>query len=306
LASVLQNRPADCEVIVVQPRSYDDPYQLGDEVTFLAAPKSSTPTDLIRRGVDHAEADIVHLLSCQVEAIDGWIAPVLGHFRDATVGSVSPSLVQPGSRRRVRARGVTIGRGGRQSWTRRAAVGRVDGLPEVVGPTRHGGFYRRRLLSQLLNHAADIDAGQLDSDLALSLAWLGYRCIHESQSQLTLHPPSSAERRLGFRRAIHAGMASERVFWRHVSQQGIPLSLLAHVLTVAGDALAGLFRPHLLGKTLGRLTGLFDVPDCLGHYRRLAATDLDVQFTPSELPPADRPAGRPDKCHPSKPGSRAA
>ena len=26
LASVLQNRPADCEVLVVQPREYDDPY----------------------------------------------------------------------------------------------------------------------------------------------------------------------------------------------------------------------------------------------------------------------------------------
>ena len=39
LVSVLEKRPADCEIIVVLNTSYDDPYQLTDEVHFASARK---------------------------------------------------------------------------------------------------------------------------------------------------------------------------------------------------------------------------------------------------------------------------
>ena len=37
LVSVLENRPADCEVLVVHNRPYDDPYNLAGEVRFVQA-----------------------------------------------------------------------------------------------------------------------------------------------------------------------------------------------------------------------------------------------------------------------------
>ena len=37
LVSVLENRPANCEIIVVHTRPYDDPYELSGEVRFLKA-----------------------------------------------------------------------------------------------------------------------------------------------------------------------------------------------------------------------------------------------------------------------------
>ena len=35
LVSVLQNRPADCEVLVLHTEPYDDPYGLRNEVRFM-------------------------------------------------------------------------------------------------------------------------------------------------------------------------------------------------------------------------------------------------------------------------------
>ena len=48
LASVLQNRPGDCELLLIQPRSYDDPYELADEVHltwYLGFPKAGFLSD---------------------------------------------------------------------------------------------------------------------------------------------------------------------------------------------------------------------------------------------------------------------
>ena len=42
LVSVLENRPRDCEVIVVSNRKYDDPYSLAGEVTFIEADRRSS------------------------------------------------------------------------------------------------------------------------------------------------------------------------------------------------------------------------------------------------------------------------
>ncbi len=72
LASVLRNRPEECEVLVVQSRSYDDPYDLKDEVRFVQAPADGTLVDLVNFGINAAVGDIVHLLSCDTEVSEGW------------------------------------------------------------------------------------------------------------------------------------------------------------------------------------------------------------------------------------------
>jgi hypothetical protein len=66
LVSVLQNRPADCEVLVVHTAAYDDPYQLGEEVQFLRA-SSRSLVELINSACQHATGEIVHLVGCGLE-----------------------------------------------------------------------------------------------------------------------------------------------------------------------------------------------------------------------------------------------
>ena len=41
LVSVLENRPADCDVVVVHSKPYSDPYELKNEVRFVSAPRGS-------------------------------------------------------------------------------------------------------------------------------------------------------------------------------------------------------------------------------------------------------------------------
>ena len=50
LAAALEHQPDDCEVIVVNDGSYDDPYKLGAEVRFIDAAATANPIDLLNAG----------------------------------------------------------------------------------------------------------------------------------------------------------------------------------------------------------------------------------------------------------------
>ena len=64
LVGVLENRPDDCQVIVVLNDAYDDPYDLHDEVTFVEAPLGAGPVACLNLGIAAASAPIVHVLAC--------------------------------------------------------------------------------------------------------------------------------------------------------------------------------------------------------------------------------------------------
>ena len=51
LVSVLQNRPPDCEIIVVNDEGYHDPYALAGEVRFVRTPADTSELDRLNRGV---------------------------------------------------------------------------------------------------------------------------------------------------------------------------------------------------------------------------------------------------------------
>ena len=90
LVSVLENRPADCEVIVVLDGAYEDPYLLEDEVRFVDAPDGASWVDSINLGVQRARAEIVHLLGCGSQVCEGWSDVIGPHFERSEVASVAP------------------------------------------------------------------------------------------------------------------------------------------------------------------------------------------------------------------------
>ena len=57
LASVLQNRPVASEILVAHDGHYTDPFQLGDEVTFVTSDSAST-VDLVMAGARPGESPI--------------------------------------------------------------------------------------------------------------------------------------------------------------------------------------------------------------------------------------------------------
>src|SRR5437867_772038 len=89
LVSVLENRPSACEVLLVLNGPYGDPYQLHDEVRFIAGPNGATWTESCNLGLEHASGEIVHLLRPGVQVTPDWTNASLRHFHQADVAAVT-------------------------------------------------------------------------------------------------------------------------------------------------------------------------------------------------------------------------
>ena len=61
LVSVLQNRPPDCEIVVVNEEGYQDPYALAGEVRFVPTPADTSELDRLNRGVRCCQSPLVHI-----------------------------------------------------------------------------------------------------------------------------------------------------------------------------------------------------------------------------------------------------
>lgn len=258
LISVLQNRPRDCEVLVVHRGPYEDPYDLHDEVGFIEV---GTDADLIRSinaGLRAARGEVLHVLHAGVEAEDGWTEPALEWFDDPMVGAVAPLVLQDGNPSRIASAGVCYTAGGRR------LVNGVGAQPQrsakvfrrnVIGPTLAAAFYRRSAVDALGGLCTKAGTGFADVDIGMSMKALGYRCVLEPDSVAVLHVIND-DGSMGF----HAGRRSECVFWRYAEMNGWPRSVLCHMPVVIGSLLAHGIYPgaylHLLGRTVAALGGL--------------------------------------------------
>ncbi len=300
LASVLQNRPADCEVLVIQPRGYDDPYDLKGEVRFLEAPANSTLVDLINVGVEEAVGEIVHLLLCDVEVTDGWTAPALRHFRDPTVGSVAPRVVRKASSSRVISRGVCYGLGGTRVPHCAALTGRTA-RRRITAASLCAGLYRRQALREVGGFNPSLGDDFADVDLGLMLQAAGYRCVHEENSTVTTSRTTDRGRF-----SFASGRAAERLFWRNTEPRDWASILLAHPYAWLTETICNLHRPQVFLQLLGRLQGWFKrgaaqrQQQC--HLRTLRQNHAAAQRSSSSVDPASIAA---ESGSPS-PKSRAA
>ncbi|MHB0961443.1 MAG: glycosyltransferase family 2 protein [Pirellulaceae bacterium] len=285
LASVLQNRPADCEVLIVQPCGYDDPYALGGEVTFLQAPSNSSVVDLINFGIQAASGAVVHVLTCDMAVLDGWTEPALTHFDDPMVGSVSP-LIMSAQGDMVVSRGVRYGAGGRRQVRVKARARWQSQERYIVGPTLSAGFYARQALLDVGLFCHDVGDEFADVDLALALRSVGLCAVHEALSAVVSLAPASSSG-LSFRR----GQQAERLFWRNGALSGWPRALAAHLGTLAGEVLFNLHRRAMVSQLLGRVAASGQIAAYRRHRRRLESVRAARQSPESRILPFRRPQG---------------
>lgn len=147
--SVLENRPEDSQIIAVHNGTYADPFELGDELTFVTA-RSSNLVDLIRDAFAATTAPVVHVLGTGMKATDGWMGEAVQRFDDHQVAAVAPTLIDESHEDARPA-----------SWA--DTPGRLC-QPHVsssgVSESTVGGFFlnafaiRRRLLGELLEAVA--------------------------------------------------------------------------------------------------------------------------------------------------------
>ncbi len=249
LVSVLQHRPADSEVLVVLNRPYDDPYDLDGEVRFLEAPRHANYIECLNLAIAESQAPIVHVLACGVEAVEGWTASPMRHFRDPQVAAVAPLVLSAEDFKEIVTAGVGMSCGGAVC---QMGLGREVGslgpwTSQILGPSVLAGFYRKAALEAAggldpaLGHTADVD-------LAIRLRAAGYRLLLDPQAKMRA-AEESGTRKAGFR----AGLEAERLFLRHVPDGQWVKAMAAHLWMVTSEFVRGLPSPLGLTRALGRM-----------------------------------------------------
>ncbi|MEN6558325.1 MAG: glycosyltransferase family 2 protein [Thermoguttaceae bacterium] len=273
LISVLENRPVDCEILVVHNHPYDDPYHLGDEVRLVEAEAGAGLAGCLNRGLAEARSAVLHVLACGVEVTPGWTDEVLRHFDDPAVASVTPVVLDRGDPDRI----VSVGWGYRVEGTvRRLGAGdRADQLSayreDLCGPDRLAGFYRVSALRAVGGFSDRAGDALSAIDVALALQQAGFHGVLESQCVARTDPAmvrdGSAWRR---------GRDVERLFWYWASNQGWLVSLAGHLALLVGEGLLGFWRPSLPLRWLGRFWGWIEAMTTGRRHRRPKVTRGDL------------------------------
>lgn len=98
LVSVLENRPAGAEVWVAHDGTYQDPFDLGDEVRFVIA-RSGTAAALVAAAAEVVTSRVMHVIGGGVRATHEWTRSALECMQDDAVAVVAPvarrSIGQP-------------------------------------------------------------------------------------------------------------------------------------------------------------------------------------------------------------------
>lgn len=265
LVSVLENRPEDCEIVVLLDAPYADPYELGGEVCFVEVPAGASRTEAIQLGLRTSQGRIIHLLACGAKVPEGWADLAMEHFSDPWVGAVAPLVVDEHDVERVLSAGLTYHRGGR---TRIVGQGqRVDRLgrkpPTLIGPTPEAAFYRRAAIESA-GGFSDLFGDELaGADLGLRMTYAGYRTVFEEAAAIRLpwlRPWGNA---------FSGALAQERLFWRWASCFGYLRSLASHGPTIAGSLLASLARLTAFAEISGRLLGFCYCASGIKHRKRM-------------------------------------
>jgi hypothetical protein len=253
LASVLANRPADCQIVVVHNRPYDDPYDLKGEVDFVEVAPGSGWVASIRAGMEASRAPIVNLLACGVEVDPDWTDAAMPHFLDAETAAVAALVLDRGCPRRALSAGLryrpsgTIRRIGRRTVADKIAIRPQDYL--LSGPDSLCAFYRKSSLEAIggISDRAGDSFAAVATALALNQA--GFRWVYEPKCQAF-----AGREVLAGRSAFREGRDAERLFWL----SGMPRPsgvLLTHIAVLVGEMLLCAIRPANVCRLVGRMLG---------------------------------------------------
>lgn len=253
LASVLQNRPRDCEILVLMDEPYGDPYELKDEVRFIELPAKCGLIDGLNRAIMLARSPVVMWLTCGVETVEGWCDAALARFADPKVAGVTPVVIERGAPDRVLTGG--------QSYHASGRLRRLGDAAAIQRAARGNVFADADLPVAFLRKSAVEAVGRFDCDMGDALATIdlgqklrtnGWRWVVEPDSRL-ICDKSRMARPWEFRRAVH----EERLFWRWAPRRWRSWHVARHGAMVAAELLGGWFLPRALARFAGRLSGLF-------------------------------------------------
>ena len=278
LVSVLENRPDDCEIIVVLACDYADPWSIGEEVRFVKAPPRAGLASCINLGIAASEGQTIHVLAAGWRATPGWTDAPLAVLESGAAGAVVPLAVTDTNRSRPVPTGVRYGRGGR----------RIEGSSAPMAPMLDVGFWRTDVID-MVGGGFSLACGDdcADADMAVSLDRLGCPIAVESSSVVVR---GATPRRAG---GFAAGLHAERLFWRSVAGRPLFSAVCLHAVEILRHAVA---RAPLgtVPMLVGRLVGLMQFGSYRQRYQQLRQL-ADIASAMSQ----DQPTIRIDAGHPA-------
>ncbi|MGA2035306.1 MAG: glycosyltransferase family 2 protein [Thermoguttaceae bacterium] len=252
LISVLENRPRDCQIVVVLNHCYDDPYDLRGEVCFVETAPAAGFAAAVNQGITASRGAIVHLLTCGAEATPGWSDAALSRFDDPRVGAVAPLVLNRFPPRRVISAGLAFTAAG---VIRRIGLGQeIERLAplrdDFCGADTLAAFYRKSALEAIGRFPGGMAGPAAAVHVALELRRARFRSVQEFRSQAYAAPELIADQS-PFRR----GLEAERLFWQWKPAHDWNLSLPRHAALAAWQCLESLYRPSTACHLAGRLAG---------------------------------------------------
>lgn len=203
LVSVLENRPRATEIIVAHDGTYDDPFDLADEVRFVVA-ESGRLVDLVAAGVAQAVGPVVHILGGGMRATDGWTAAAVERFGDAETGVVIPVIRSDAGP--IVAAGWRDHSGG---LCQPIAAGRQqvgsDAIQKVGGPFLEASFWRRDVIRGLGGSFLGADSVEASYAYGLYLRAVACRQVLAKDCQILFADSTLPWNQPSFRRGQRLG-----------------------------------------------------------------------------------------------------
>ena len=251
LVAVLQQRPRDCEVLVVHDGRYQDPYELTDEVEYVLVAPGSGWVEAIEAGWRASRGKVVHVLGAGVLPQSGWTDAALAEFRDPAVGSVIPLVEDAGNAGRIRCVGVGVGAclGRRLVGAGRTSEQTNFNRLRPLGPNLAASFFRREALQQVGGLDDRFGDDLSDIDLARRLDEAGYETAIVPNCRLT----AGAFDQPRNRRAAAQGRGHQRLI-RSWSALPAWRKTLAAWWQVAIELVTAPRAPRRLASVWGRLS----------------------------------------------------
>lgn len=232
LISVLENVPEGSEIVVPHDGTYDDPYQLCDEVRFATADASDLPR-LIAAGAEAARGRLVHVIAEGIRATPGWTEAAVECFDEHfDCGAVTPCIQHSSS-------GNLIACGWTDTFNRLGSPRTKIDQKGRVGCYLQASFWRRELLRSLGRAITCDHADQASAVYSRMARKAGWSCEVAPESILQCDMDSLPWDQCSFGRGMRLE-AVARHFGR--SSSGAWFAAAANV-----------FRPKAMIESLGGL-----------------------------------------------------
>ncbi len=241
LISVLENQPTDSEVLVPHDGTYEDPFQLGDEVRFVVA-DSRTLVNQVAASAAEARGRYVHVLAEGIRATSGWTEAALEKFEHFDAAVVAP-VIRDANSQKIVAAGWSDGP---DRLCNTACRGRDEigsHSPQLIGAYLQASFWRREVIRSLADAFITRDCVEASYAYEHLLRAAGWRCVLATECDVLCDHEDLAWDTSSLGRGKRL-----RAIRNHFSRGGWTKSLLSS----ATAAIANLFRPGSVAEAIGQ------------------------------------------------------